>query len=63
MLMKLAAETLDGDFLLKVILNIKSRLDKYIFFSLLLENELGYKHYLHFLTETSQTDEANELMK
>ncbi|VDL16450.1 unnamed protein product [Hymenolepis diminuta] len=63
MLIKFAAETLDGDFLLKVILSIKSRLNKELFFSILLDNELGYKHYLHFLTETFKTDEAIELMK
>ncbi|KAH9284618.1 Spermatogenesis-defective protein 39 -like protein [Echinococcus granulosus] len=62
MLIQLAAETLDGDFLIKVILIIRSRLDQDLFFSLLLENELGYKHYLNFLTEASQTSEADELM-
>ncbi|VDM18619.1 unnamed protein product [Hydatigera taeniaeformis] len=61
-LIQLAAETLDGDFLIKVILIVRSRLDRDLFFSILLENELGYKHYLHFLAETSQTSEADELM-
>ncbi|VDK26278.1 unnamed protein product [Taenia asiatica] len=61
-LIQLAAETLDGDFLIKVILIVRSRLDRDLFFSILLENELGYNHYLHFLTEASQTLEADELM-
>ncbi|KAM7536186.1 hypothetical protein Aperf_G00000093091 [Anoplocephala perfoliata] len=62
-LIKLAAETLDGDFLLKVILIIKSKLNKDLFFSLLIGNELSYNHYLHYLTETSIFTEADELMK
>eukprot|EP00108_Taenia_solium_P012153 TsM_000133600 transcript=TsM_000133600 gene=TsM_000133600 len=61
-LIQLAAETLDGDFLIKVILIVRSRLDRDLFSSILLENELGYNHYLHFLTEASQTLEADELM-
>ena len=63
MLVNLAAETLDGDFLLKVILIVKSRLDRDLFFSILLENELAYKHYLCFLNEISQLEEADELMQ
>lgn len=63
MLVKLAAETLDGDFLLRVILIVKSKLSKDLFFSLLLGNELSYNHYLHYLTETSKSTEADELME
>ena len=62
MLINLAAETLDGDFLLKVILLVKSRLNRDLFYSILLENELAYRHYLYFLTETSQSQEVDDLM-
>ncbi|VDN13807.1 unnamed protein product, partial [Dibothriocephalus latus] len=60
-LLELAAETLDGDFLLQVILMVKSRLDREIFFQLLLQNDLSYNHYVRFLNETGQVTDASAL--
>uniref|UniRef100_A0A0X3Q4F6 Transmembrane protein 147 n=1 Tax=Schistocephalus solidus TaxID=70667 RepID=A0A0X3Q4F6_SCHSO len=60
-LLELASETFDGDFLLQVVLLVKSRLDREIFFQVLLENELSYQQYVRFLNETGQITDATAL--
>ncbi|BHF72239.1 Spermatoproteinsis-defective protein 39 [Sparganum proliferum] len=60
-LLELAAETLDGDFLLQVVLIIKSHLDQERFFQLLLQNDLSYLHYVRFLNETGQIKDVTAL--